>query len=124
MTQKQPPGAPRARIPGPQQPPPSHPQIRAGLWKHCLGIGLALWALTALVTYATKNTTLLPTLILLGSFLVPVVFALWAYERHRPGARRVAAFNYFLAGGALGAPHGSTTCSTVPGQRAETSPDP
>ena len=31
---------------------------------------------------ATKDTSLLPTLVLLGGFLVPVVFVLWAYERH------------------------------------------
>ncbi|WP_406477583.1 PrsW family intramembrane metalloprotease [Streptomyces sp. NBC_01615] len=102
MTQNQPPGAPRARIPGPQQPPQSYPQIRAGLWRRCLGIGLALWALTALVTYATRNTTLLPTLILLGSFLVPVVFALWAFERHGRDLGVNLILGCFLTGGTLG----------------------
>lgn len=102
MTQNQPPGAPRARIPGPQQPPPSYPQIRAGLWQRCLGGGLALWALTAIVTYTTRNTTLLPTLILLGSFLVPVVFVLWAYERHGRDLGVHAILGCFLTGGTLG----------------------
>ncbi|MFF1651761.1 PrsW family intramembrane metalloprotease [Streptomyces sp. NPDC058255] len=102
MTQNQPPGARRARIPGPQQPPPSYPQIRAGLWRRCLGIGLALWALTAVVTYATKNTTLLPTLILLGSFLVPVTFVLWAYERHGRDLGVNLILGCFLTGGVLG----------------------
>ncbi|WP_156726531.1 PrsW family intramembrane metalloprotease [Streptomyces apocyni] len=64
---------------------PTAPDIRTGLWKHCLWGGIALWLLTAIVTYATKNTTLLPTLILLGSFLIPAVFVLWAYERHGSG---------------------------------------
>ena len=73
---------PRARIPGPQQPPPPYPRIRAGLWKRCLGGGLAVWVPGTLVTYATRSTALLPTLVLLGSFLVPVTFVLWAYERH------------------------------------------
>jgi RsiW-degrading membrane proteinase PrsW (M82 family) len=104
VTQNQPPGAPRARIPGPQQPPPSCPRIRAGLWKRFLGFGLALWALTAIVTYATKSVTLLPTLILLGSFLVPVVFVLWAYERHGRDLGVNLILGCFLTGGALGVP--------------------
>lgn len=80
----------------------SYPQIRAGLWRRCLGIGLALWALTAVVTYATKNTTLLPTLILLGSFLVPVTFVLWAYERHGRDLGAHLILGCFLTGGTLG----------------------
>ncbi|WP_405879864.1 PrsW family intramembrane metalloprotease [Streptomyces sp. NBC_01136] len=102
MTQNQPPGAPRARIPGPQQPPPSHPQIRTGLWRRWLGGGLALWTLTAIVTYATRNATLLPTLILLGSFLAPVTFALWAYERHGRDLGAQVILGCLLAGGTLG----------------------
>ncbi|MGW7549406.1 PrsW family intramembrane metalloprotease [Streptomyces sp. NPDC054770] len=102
MTHSPQPGRPRARIPGPQQPPPPYPRIRTGLWKRCLGGGLALWALTAVVTYATQNTTLLPTLILLGSFLVPVVFVLWAYERHGRDLGVSAILGCFLTGGTLG----------------------
>ncbi|WP_394433944.1 PrsW family intramembrane metalloprotease [Streptomyces sp. SGAir0957] len=100
MTHPQPPGSPRAHIP--QQPLPPGPQVRAGLWKRCLWGGLALWVLTALVTYATKNTTLLPTLILLGSFLVPAVFVLWAYERHGRDLGVHLILGCFLVGGVLG----------------------
>ena len=95
-------GTPRARIPGPQQPPPSSPRPRTGLWKRCLWGGLALWALAALATYATRNTTLLPTLILLGSFLVPVVFVLWAYEHHGRDLGVNVILGCFLTGGVLG----------------------
>lgn len=102
VTQNQPPGAPRARVPGPQQPPPSYPRIRVGLWKQFLGIGLTLWTLTAIITYATKSATPLPTLILLGSFLVPVVFALWAYERHGRDLGVNLILGCFLTGGTLG----------------------
>ncbi|MER7836536.1 PrsW family intramembrane metalloprotease [Streptomyces sp. NPDC096040] len=102
MTHSPSPRRPQARIPGPQQPPPPYPRIRAGLWKRCLGGGLALWALTAVVTYTTKNTTLLPTLILLGSFLVPVTFVLWAYERHGRDLGVSAILGCFLTGGTLG----------------------
>ncbi|MFF1394395.1 PrsW family intramembrane metalloprotease [Streptomyces sp. NPDC058287] len=102
MTQAQPPGAPRARIPGPKRPPSSVPRIRAGLWKRWLWGGLALWALTAAVTYATRNTTLLPTLILLGSFLVPGTFVLWAYERHARDLGVSLMLGCFVVGGILG----------------------
>ncbi|MFJ9814529.1 PrsW family intramembrane metalloprotease [Streptomyces sp. NPDC101151] len=102
MTHSPPPGMPRARIPGPGQPPPPYPRIGAGLWRRCLGGGLALWVLTALATYTTRNTTLLPALILLGGFLVPVVFVLWAYERHGRDLGVSAILGCFLTGGALG----------------------
>nr|WP_229867344.1 PrsW family intramembrane metalloprotease [Streptomyces gelaticus] len=64
--------------------------------------GIALWLLTAVVTYATRNTNLLPTLILLGSFLVPAVFALWAYERHGRDLGVNLILGCFLTGGILG----------------------
>ncbi|RSS51032.1 protease PrsW [Streptomyces sp. WAC01280] len=67
-----------------------------------MGGGLALWILTAVVTYATENTTLLPTLILLGSFLVPAVFVLWAYERHGQDFGVPVILGCFLTGGILG----------------------
>ncbi|MEV6016051.1 PrsW family intramembrane metalloprotease [Streptomyces sp. NPDC051997] len=109
VTQNQPPGAPRARIPGPQQPPPSHPRIPAGLWKRCLGGGLALWTLTAVVTYSAYDATPLPTLILLGGFLAPVVFVLWAYERHGRDLGANLLLGCFLTGGTLGVLGASVT---------------
>jgi RsiW-degrading membrane proteinase PrsW (M82 family) len=85
------------------------PRIRAGLWKHWLRGGLALWTLTAVVAFATLNTTLLPTLILLGSFLVPGTFVLWAYERHARDLGVSLTLGCFAAGGALGALGASVT---------------
>lgn len=102
MTHSPSPRRPQAHIPRPQQPPPPYPRIRTGLWKRCLGGGLTLWTLTAAVTYATKDTSLLPTLILLGGFLVPVVFVLWAYERHGRDLGVSAILGCFLTGGVLG----------------------
>ncbi|KQX53666.1 hypothetical protein ASE09_06205 [Streptomyces sp. Root66D1] len=86
-------------------PPPAAPPTpvpRPGLWKRCLWGGLALWVLTAVVTYTTENTTLLPTLILLGSFLVPAVFVLWAYERHGRDLGVPVILGCFVTGGVLG----------------------
>ncbi|MEU5215875.1 PrsW family intramembrane metalloprotease [Streptomyces sp. NPDC020807] len=92
---------PSTHTPPPPAAPPV-PQPRPGLWKRCLWGGLALWVLTAVVTYATENTTLLPTLILLGSFLVPAVFVLWAYERHGQDFGVPVILGCFLTGGILG----------------------
>ncbi|MCN9239383.1 PrsW family intramembrane metalloprotease [Streptomyces sp. RY43-2] len=102
MTQSPPPGTPTARVQVPRQPPPRYPRIRAGLWKRSLWGGLLLWTLTAIVTYATNNTTLLPTVILLGSFLTPVTFVLWAYEQHGRDLGVNVILGCFLTGGTLG----------------------
>ncbi|MFJ3905812.1 PrsW family intramembrane metalloprotease [Streptomyces sp. NPDC090025] len=100
---------PHPRTQPPPPPPAAGPAaprrvdaVRPGLWKRCLWGGLALWALTAIVTYTTENTTLLPTLILLGSFLVPAVFVLWAYERHGQDFGVPAVLGCFVTGGVLG----------------------
>jgi protease PrsW len=72
-------------------------------WPQILGIGLALWIATVVVTLLTGNTNLIPTVVLLGSFLVPVTFVTWAYERQR--SERVGVelmFRAFVVGGVLG----------------------
>ena len=51
------------------------------LWLKVLIAGLLLWGLTVLVLWWTQVTTLAPVVIFVGSFLVPVVFAVWAFER-------------------------------------------
>ncbi|MCS0605005.1 PrsW family intramembrane metalloprotease [Streptomyces sp. LP11] len=104
MTHSPPPGTPRARIPGPQQPPPPYPRIGPGLWRRFLGGGLALWALTAGTVYATRASAPLPTLILLGALLGPVAFVLWAYERHARDLGVSAVLGCFLAGATLDVP--------------------
>jgi RsiW-degrading membrane proteinase PrsW (M82 family) len=55
------------------------------------------------VTYATGNPNLLPTLVLLGSFLVPVTFVAWAFERRDSGEITAdLVFRTFFIGGVLG----------------------
>ncbi|GHH41800.1 PrsW family intramembrane metalloprotease [Streptomyces candidus] len=88
--------------PAPPRPAAPDSAPRPGLWRRCLFGGLALWILAAVVTYATRNTTLLPTLILLGSFLVPLVFVLWAYERHGRDLGLGLIAGCFVTGGILG----------------------
>ncbi|HTE70089.1 MAG TPA: hypothetical protein VK942_15235, partial [Actinomycetes bacterium] len=43
--------------------------------------GLGLWVATVVVTFVTQNVNLVPTIILLGSFLVPVTFVAYAFGR-------------------------------------------
>ncbi|MFC8450452.1 PrsW family intramembrane metalloprotease [Kitasatospora sp. NPDC057223] len=73
-------------------------------WLVVFFVGLALWGLTVVVTFATGNANLLPTLVLLGSFLVPVTFVTWSYDRLGGGSaltpRRI--LTAFLVGGTLG----------------------
>lgn len=76
---------------------------RRRAWPALFLTGLALWAATVAVTLVTGNATLVPTVILLGSFLVPVTFVTWAYE-HRQGENASAEplFRAFIVGGVLG----------------------
>jgi RsiW-degrading membrane proteinase PrsW (M82 family) len=67
------------------------------------GWGLLLWVLSALVTYVTANANLIPTLVLLGSFVIPVSFVAWAYERRTSGeVTTELLFRTFVIGGVLG----------------------
>ncbi len=54
---------------------------RHGWWWKALLTGLLLWGLSILVTVVTLNANLVPTLILIGSFLVPFAVVLFAAER-------------------------------------------
>jgi RsiW-degrading membrane proteinase PrsW (M82 family) len=66
-------------------------------------VGLALWASCIVVTLVTRNVNLVPTLILLGSFLVPVTFAAWAFEHWRDQhVTTELIVNAFVVGGLLG----------------------
>ncbi|MFD1934791.1 MULTISPECIES: PrsW family intramembrane metalloprotease [Nonomuraea] len=72
-------------------------------WLRIFLIGFVLWAATLVVTEWTSNSNLVPTLVLLGSFLVPVTFVVWAYERGRSAEVTVELlFTAFVVGGVLG----------------------
>lgn len=55
------------------------------LWKLLLAGGLATWLIAAVVTQLTEDNILVPTVIILGSFLVPVTMAAFALSRRRAG---------------------------------------
>lgn len=72
-------------------------------WLRIFVSGLVLWVLTVAVTFVTGNPNLVPTLVLLGSFLVPVTFVAWAFERRDTGEITAELIlNTFITGGVLG----------------------
>ena len=81
------------------------PRARPSHWRW-LGVllsGLGLWILSVVVTAVTANPNLIPTVVLLGSFLVPATAVIF-YMDHNPATtlsgQRV--FFAFLYGGVLG----------------------
>jgi RsiW-degrading membrane proteinase PrsW (M82 family) len=72
-------------------------------WQRVFGIGLLLWVATVVVTLLTRNAVLVPTLVLLGSFLVPVTFVTWALQRWRDEhVTTELVIRGFVVGGLLG----------------------
>ena len=72
-------------------------------WVRIFLVGLVLWAATVVVTLATQNARLVPTIVFLGSFLVPVTVVYWAFEHRERGHLSVERIlSAFLAGGVLG----------------------
>ena len=72
-------------------------------WLRMFLTGLVLWLLTVVVTFVTGNPNLVPTLVLLGSFLVPVTFVVWAFGRRHSGeVTAELLFSTFVTGGVLG----------------------
>jgi hypothetical protein len=59
------------------------------VWPRVLRTGLLLWAVTTTATLITGDANLVPTVIMLGSFLVPVtcVAAAWEHRRGEVGGR-------------------------------------
>jgi RsiW-degrading membrane proteinase PrsW (M82 family) len=82
---------------------PAATQRRNLSWLVALIAGTAMWGVSLLITEVTNDTILIPTIILLGSFVVPVTVVLYAMSRER--ADRIPAkvmFLGFIAGGTLG----------------------
>ncbi|MEU0878116.1 PrsW family glutamic-type intramembrane protease [Lentzea sp. NPDC005914] len=72
-------------------------------WRRMFLAGLVLWLLAVGVTYLTGNAILIPTVVLLGSFLVPVTFVTWAFGRRDTGEITAElVFGTFVVGGVLG----------------------
>jgi RsiW-degrading membrane proteinase PrsW (M82 family) len=79
------------------------PAPRRRTWLRMFLTGLVLWVLTVIVTFVTRNPNLVPTVVLLGSFLVPVTFVVWAFGRRHSGeVTAELLFSTFVTGGILG----------------------
>jgi len=78
-------------------------QAWAPRWWAVLLIGLALWVAAAATMYVTRNIILLPTIVLLGSFLVPVTAIAWYLDHDASPSlspRRIV--SAFIVAGVLG----------------------
>ena len=71
------------------------------LWMLLLAAGAPIWIVAAVITGVTEDTILLPTVVLLGSFLVPVTLVTFALSRPNQLPVDVVLLG-FLGGGTLG----------------------
>jgi RsiW-degrading membrane proteinase PrsW (M82 family) len=83
---------------GPSQRPSGVPS-----WKAVFFTGLILWLASVLVTGITGNLVMIPTVILLGSFLVPVTAVVWYLDHYQSDVLSPwRVLSAFLVGGVLG----------------------
>ena len=75
-------------------------QLPTRLWKLLLAGGVVTWLIAAAVTEVTNDNILVPTVIIVGSFLIPVTMAAFALSRRRGGYLTIAevVLGFLLAG--------------------------
>jgi RsiW-degrading membrane proteinase PrsW (M82 family) len=72
-------------------------------WSRVLLTGLSLYALGLAVLVATENPVIFPTVVMLGTFLVPAAYVAFFYERrHLTTLSLPSTFLSFFYGGVLG----------------------
>lgn len=72
-------------------------------WLRVLFTGLLLFVVLTVVMFLTRNPTLYPTVILIGNFLVPVVFVTFIYDhQHLSSLSPQSIAQSFILGGVLG----------------------
>lgn len=62
---------------------PLPPAIRYPGWRSICFTGLVLWLASLVVTALTGNPNILPTVVLLGSFLVPATAVVWYLDHYQ-----------------------------------------
>jgi protease PrsW len=84
--------------------PPTRNEPRRGLnWLHVLFTGIFLFVASTVVMFLTSNPNLYPTVILIGNFLVPVVFVAFLYDhQHLSSLTPETIAKSFCLGGILG----------------------
>ena len=84
-------------------PPLEHQPLDRMSWRRVLATGVVLFVATTAVMFATGNPNLYPTVILIGSFLVPLVFVAYLYDhQHWTTLTFEAMTRAFVLGGVLG----------------------
>lgn len=72
-------------------------------WLRLFVVGLVLWGGAMALAVLTENVRLVPPAILLGGFLIPATFLIWAFERARLGDLDLTTVaRAFVLGGGLG----------------------
>ncbi len=72
-------------------------------WLRVLLTGIALYFVSVIVLVLTSNPNLFPTVVLIGSFLVPIAYVAFFYERRYLSTLSMPSTTYmFLYGGILG----------------------
>ena len=61
-------------------PPIQRPTRGGSSWFHTLWVGLLLFIIATIVLFFTQNANLYPTVLLIGNFLIPVVFVTFLYD--------------------------------------------
>ena len=85
------------------EPPAQNPPRRGRSWIRVLLIGSGLFIIATIVMFLTGNPNLYPTVILIGNFLVPVVFVAFLYDHQHISALTPATVaSSFCIGGVLG----------------------
>lgn len=84
--------------------PPVQKPTRGGRgWLHVLWVGIVLFVVATIVMFLTRNPNLYPTVILIGNFLVPVVFVAFLYDhQHLSSLTPETIAKSFGLGGILG----------------------
>jgi RsiW-degrading membrane proteinase PrsW (M82 family) len=72
-------------------------------WRGVFFTGLVLWIATIVVTAVTQNINNVPTVVLLGSFLVPATAVVWYVDHYQsPELTSALVVRAFIIGGVLG----------------------
>jgi len=72
-------------------------------WWRIFATGFVLWICSVIVTGLTGNLNMIPTVVLLGSFLVPASGVVWYLDHyHSPEVTAAVVARAFIVGGVLG----------------------
>lgn len=84
-------------------PAPARVRTSAPSWWRILLLGLVLWIASVIVTGLTGSLNLIPTVVMLGSFLIPVTAVIWYLDHYQsPAVTGRQVLYAFILGGVLG----------------------